>query len=209
MDWREGTVAGVPARVFRISFTGELSYEVNVQANYGLQVWEKLFEAGARYNLTPYGTETMHILRAEKGFIITGQDTDGSVTPIDLGMDWCVSNSKSFSYIGKRGMARADCLKDNRKQMVGLKTKDAKVVIPEGSQAVADPKQSIPMTMLGHVTSSYYSACLDRSIAMGFVRGGLKRMGETIYYPQPDGSVIEAEICNPIFLDPKGERQNV
>jgi len=106
-------------------------------------------------------------------------------------------------------MARADCLKANRKQMVGLKTKDAKVVIPEGSQAVADPNQSIPMTMLGHVTSSYYSVCLDRSIAMGFVRGGLERMGETIYYPQSDGSVIEAEICSPIFLDPKGARQNV
>jgi len=209
MDWREGAVAGIPARVFRISFTGELSYEINVQANYGMQVWEKLFEAGAKYNLTPYGTETMHILRAEKGFIITGQDTDGSVTPMDLGMDWCVSNNKAFSYIGKRGMARADCLKANRKQMVGLKTKDAKVVIPEGSQAVADPNQLIPMTMLGHVTSSYYSVCLDRSIAMGFVRGGLERMGETIYYPQSDGSVIEAEICSPIFLDPKGARQNV
>ncbi len=209
MDWHAGTVAGVPARVFRISFTGELSFEVNVQANYGMQVWEKVFEAGAKYNLTPYGTETMHVLRAEKGFIIAGQDTDGSVTPMDLGMGWCVSNKKPFSYIGKRGMAREDCLKPNRKQLVGLKTRDPKVVIPEGAQAVADPKQPIPMTMLGHVTSSYYSACLGHSIAMGFVRGGLDKMGEAVYYPQPDGSVIEAEICSPIFLDPKGERQNV
>ncbi len=209
MDWREGTVAGVPARVFRISFTGELSFEVNVQANYGMYVWEKVFEVGAKYNLTPYGTETMHVLRAEKGFIIAGQDTDGSVTPMDLGMGWCVSNQKPFSYIGKRGMARADCLKANRKQLVGLKTKDPQRVIPEGAQAVSDPKQPIPMTMLGHVTSSYYSACLGHSIAMGFVRGGLERMGETVYYPQPDGSVIEAEICSPIFLDPKGERQHV
>ncbi len=209
MDWKAGTVAGVPARVFRISFTGELSFEVNVQANYGMYVWEKVFEVGAKYNLTPYGTESMHVLRAEKGFIIAGQDTDGSVTPIDLGMDWCVANSKPFSYIGKRGMAREDCVKENRKQLVGLKTKNPQVVIPEGSQAVADPKQPIPMTMLGHVTSSYYSACLNHSIAMGFVRGGLSRMGETVYYPQPDGSVIEAEVCSPIFLDPKGARQNV
>ncbi|MEH6825629.1 MAG: sarcosine oxidase subunit alpha [Motiliproteus sp.] len=209
MDWHSGTVAGVPARVFRISFTGELSFEVNVQASYGLHVWEKLFEHGAKYNLTPYGTETMHVLRAEKGFIIAGQDTDGSVHPYDLDMGWCVSNNKPFSYIGKRGMNRADCIKPDRKQMVGLKTKLPKTVIPEGSQAVADPKQAIPMTMLGHITSSYYSASLGHSIAMGFIRNGHKRMGETVYYPQADGSVIEAEICSPIFLDPKGERQNV
>ncbi|SEF63067.1 sarcosine oxidase subunit alpha [Marinobacterium lutimaris] len=209
MDWREGTVAGVPARVFRISFTGELSFEINVQANYGLHVWEKLFEHGAKYNLTPYGTETMHILRAEKGFIIAGQDTDGSMTPIDLGMSWCVSNNKPFSYIGKRGMAREDCVRENRKQMVGLKTKDPKVVLPEGAQAVADTKQPIPMDLLGHVSSSYWSANLNRSVALGFIKGGLDRMGETVYYPLADGRVIEAEICSPIFLDPKGERQNV
>lgn len=209
MDWREGTVAGVPARVFRISFTGELSFEINVQANYGLYVWEKLFEHGAKYNLTPYGTETMHILRAEKGFIIAGQDTDGSVTPHDLGMSWCVADSKPFSYIGKRGMKRVDCVRKDRKQMVGLKTKDPKVVLPEGAQAVADPKQPIPMDLLGHVSSSYWSANLNRSVALGFVKGGLERMGETVYYPLADGRVIEAEICSPIFLDPKGERQNV
>jgi len=209
MDWKAGTVAGVPARVFRISFTGELSFEINVQANYGMHVWEKVFEVGAKYNLTPYGTESMHVLRAEKGFIISGQDTDGSMTPYDLGMDWCVANGKPFPYVGKRGMVREDCVKENRKQLVGLKTKDPQVVIPEGSQAVADPNQPIPMKMVGHITSSYYSACLGHSIAMGVIRGGLTRMGETVYYPQSDGSVIEAEICSSVFLDPKGERQNV
>ncbi|OZG73347.1 sarcosine oxidase subunit alpha [Hahella sp. CCB-MM4] len=209
MDWRQGTVAGVPARVFRISFTGELSYEINVPAHFGMHVWKKLFEHGAKYNLTPYGTETMHVLRAEKGFIIVGQDTDGSVHPYDLGMSWCVAETKPYSFVGKRGMKREDCVRVDRKQMVGLKTKDPRKVIPEGSQAVDNPNQPIPMTMLGHVTSSYYSACLGHSIAMGLVRNGLNRMGETVYYPQADGSVIEAEICSPIFLDPKGERQNV
>ncbi|WJY16116.1 sarcosine oxidase subunit alpha [Pectobacteriaceae bacterium CE90] len=209
MDWQEGTVAGVPARIFRISFTGELSFEVNVQANYGLHVWEQLFEHGAKYNLTPYGTETMHILRAEKGFIITGQDTDGSVTPHDLGMGWCVANAKPFSYIGKRGMARQDCVREKRKQLVGLKTRDPMIVLPEGAQAVADPKQPVPMDLLGHISSSYWSANLNHSIAMGFIKGGLDRMGETVYYPLADGRVIEAEICSPIFLDPKGDRQNV
>ena len=134
MDWKQITVAGVPARVFRISFTGELSFEINVQANYGMHVWEKLFAAGEKYNLTPYGTETMHVLRAEKGFIIAGQDTDGSVHPHDLGMSWCVAAKKPFSFIGKRGMARQDCLREDRKQLVGLKTKDPQQVIPEGAQ---------------------------------------------------------------------------
>lgn len=208
MDWKQATVAGVPARIFRISFTGELSFEINVQANYGLYVWKKLIEHGAKYDITPYGTETMHILRAEKGFIIAGQDTDGSVHPYDLGMGWCVANKKPFSFIGKRGMAREDCVKSNRKQLVGLKTIDPNVVIPEGSQGVLDPNAPIPVPMVGHVTSSYWSENLSRSIAMGFVKGGLERMGEKIYYPQADGRVIEAEICSTVFLDPKGERQN-
>ena len=99
MTWKEGNVGGVPARVFRISFTGELSYEVNVQANYALGVWEKIIAAGQKHGLTPYGTETMHVLRAEKGFIIVGQDTDGSVTPDDLNMGWCVGRTKPFSWI--------------------------------------------------------------------------------------------------------------
>lgn len=209
MDWKQISVAGVPARVFRISFTGELSFEINVQANYGLHVWEKLFEHGAKYNLTPYGTETMHILRAEKGFIIAGQDTDGSVHPYDLGMAWCVAQKKPFSFIGKRGMAREDCVRPDRKQLVGLKTVDPNVVLPEGAQGVFDPNAPIPMPMVGHITSSYWSANLGRSIAMGFVKGGLDKMGEKVYYPLADGKVVEAEICSPIFLDPKGERQNV
>lgn len=209
MDWQQITVAGVPARVFRISFTGELSFEINVQANYGMAVWKKLIEAGEKYGLTPYGTETMHILRAEKGFIITGQDTDGSVHPYDLGMGWCVSNQKPFSYIGKRGMNRSDCVRKNRKQLVGLKTKNPTLVIPEGSAAVLDPNGTKPLSIEGHISSSYWSETLGRSIAMGFIKGGLDKMGESVYYPLADGTVIEAEICSPIFFDPKGERQNV
>ena len=209
MDWRQANVAGVPARLFRISFTGELSFEINVPANYGLAVWNALFDHGESFNLTPYGTETMHVLRAEKGFIITGQDTDGSIHPYDLGMGWAVNNSKPFSFIGKRGMARADCLREDRKQWVGLKTKDPSVVLPEGAQGVFDPKALIPMPMVGHVTSSYWSACLGRSIAQGFVKGGHQRMGQSVFYPLADGRIIEAEICSPIFYDPEGERQYV
>ncbi|BCA26507.1 sarcosine oxidase subunit alpha [Metapseudomonas otitidis] len=209
MSWKEGKVGGVPARVFRISFTGELSYEVNVQADYALGVWKQLIEAGKKYNLTPYGTETMHVLRAEKGFIIVGQDTDGSVTPDDLGMGWCVGRNKPFSWIGWRGMNREDCLREGRKQLVGLKPLDPNKVLPEGAQLVFDPKQSIPMKMVGHVTSSYMSASLGHAFALAVVKGGLKRMGERVFAPLADGSVIEAEICSSVFYDPKGDRQNV
>ncbi|AEF24178.1 sarcosine oxidase subunit alpha [Pseudomonas fulva] len=209
MTWKEGKVGGVPARVFRISFTGELSYEVNVQADYALGVLEQIAEAGKKHGLTPYGTETMHVLRAEKGFIIVGQDTDGSVTPDDLGMGWCVGRTKPFSWIGWRGMNREDCLKENRKQLIGLKPVDPNKVLPEGAQLVFDPKQPIPMTMVGHVTSSYMSAAMGHSFAMALVRGGLKRIGERVYAPLVDGSVIEAEIVSPVFYDPKGDRQNV
>lgn len=209
MTWKEGLVGGVPARVFRISFTGELSYEVNVQADYALGVWEQIVEAGKKYNLTPYGTETMHVLRAEKGFIIVGQDTDGSVTPDDLNMGWCVGRNKPFSWIGWRGMNREDCLREDRKQLVGLKPLDPNQVLPEGAQLVFDPKQSIPMKMVGHVTSSYMSPSLGHSFAMAVVKGGLKRMGERVFAPLADGSVIEAEICSSVFYDPKGDRQNV
>jgi len=209
MSWKEGLVGGIPARVFRISFTGELSFEVNVQANYAMAVWQQLIEAGKPYDLTPYGTETMHVLRAEKGFIIVGQDTDGSVTPSDLNMDWCVGKNKAFSWIGKRGMNRADCLREGRKQLVGLKPIEPKKVLPEGTQLLFERSFTAPVDSAGHVTSSYYSAAMGHSFALALVKGGLKRMGEHVFAPQPDGSVIEAEICSSVFYDPKGERQNI
>jgi sarcosine oxidase subunit alpha len=209
MDWREGTIAGVKGRVFRISFTGELSYEINVPANDGLFVWEAVMAAGKEFDITPYGTETMHVLRAEKGFIIVGQDTDGSVTPYDMDMGWCVGKNKEFSFIGKRSFDRPDTKKASRKQYVGLKTKNPDEVLPEGAQAVWDPEQAIPMTMVGHVTSSYYSAVVGRSIALAVIKEGQSHKGDTVYFPLADGRVIEAEICDYVFYDPKGERQNV
>ncbi len=209
MDWREGKVANVPARVFRISFTGELSYEINVQANYALHVWETLFQHGEQYGLTPYGTETMHVLRAEKGFIIGGQDTDGSMTPVDLGMQWCVANDKPFSWIGKRAHLRLDTCRDDRKQLVGLLPKDPKVVLEEGAQVLFDPHHAIPVPMSGHVTSSYYSPTLNSGFALAVVTSGHQRVGDTVYLSGRDGKIHEAKIVNSVFIDPKGERQNV
>ncbi|MCP4075298.1 MAG: sarcosine oxidase subunit alpha [Gammaproteobacteria bacterium] len=207
MSSREGLVNGIEARINRISFSGELAYEVNVPANYGLQMWESLMAAGEQYDITPYGTESMHVLRAEKGYVIVGQDTDGSVTPVDLGMDWVVSKVKDF--IGRRSLYREDCVREGRKQLVGLLTLNGSDVLPEGGQIVEDPNASIPIPMIGHVTSSYYSANLGYSIAMALVKGGLSRMGETVHIPLADGKVIAAKISSSIFYDADGEKQNV
>ncbi len=206
MSMREGRVAGVPARIFRISFSGELSYEINVPADFGRHVWEAFMEAGKSHDITPYGTETMHVLRAEKGFIIVGQDTDGSVTPVDLGYGRMLAKHKDF--LGKRSLARSDCVREDRKQLVGLKTVKPDLVLPEGAQLVDDPNVPKPVPMIGHVTSSYYSACLQRSIALALIKRGRQRMGEVVHAPLLDGRIARAEICSPVFYDPEGSRQN-
>jgi sarcosine oxidase, subunit alpha len=204
MSMREGTAAGVKARVFRISFSGELAYEISVPANCGRHVWDAVMEAGQEFDITPYGTEAMHVLRAEKGFIIVGQDTDGSMSPVDLGMDWIVSKNKDF--LGRRSLTRTDSVRDHRKQLVGLESKDGVTVLPEGAQLVNDPNASVPVPMLGHVTSSYYSAVLDKPIAMGVVKGGLSRMGGKIYASTLDGKVVELEVTSPVFYDADSEK---
>ncbi|MEM5435656.1 sarcosine oxidase subunit alpha family protein [Paraburkholderia diazotrophica] len=207
MSYRNGTVAGVKARVMRISFSGELAYEVNVPANMGRAVWEALMAAGAEFDITPYGTETMHVLRAEKGYIIVGQDTDGSITPHDLGMGGLVAKSKDF--LGRRSLTRSDTAKDGRKQFVGLLSDDPQFVIPEGSQIVAGPFQGDTAPMLGHVTSSYYSPILNRSIALAVVKGGLNKMGQSVTIPLSSGKQIAAKIASPVFYDTEGVRQHV
>ena len=204
MSCREGSVAGIPARVMRVSFTGELSYEINVAANYGMALWTTLMSAGQKYGITPFGTEAMHVLRAEKGFIIVGQETDGSVTPLDLGMDWIVSKKKDF--VGKRSLTRPDMLKPDRKQLVGLLTEDPNEVLPEGAQLVETLRDKPPMTMVGHVSSSYYSPNLERSFALGLVKGGRAKMGHKLLSPLVGGKTVACTITRPVFLDPDGER---
>ena len=161
--------------------------------------------AGQKFNITPYGTEAMHVLRAEKGYVIVGQDTDGSVTPLDLGMSWIVSKSKDF--IGRRSLSRSDTAKENRKQLVGLHTQDPMQVLPEGAQLVNAPGVEKPVPMIGHVTSSYFSANLGHSIALALVKGGASRMGGTIYAQLMDGHVVPASIVDAVFFDPDNERQ--
>ena len=219
MDWRDGIVAGVPARVYRISFSGELAYEVNVDASYGEYMWEALMEAGKEFDITPYGTETMHVLRAEKGFIIVGQDTDGSVTPYDLDMAWAVSLKKSYSFLGKRSFTRADTARTDRKQLVGLLTEDPNVVLKEGAQIIETDNPDLnggPTAMFGHVTSSYFSVELGRSIAMALIKDGIKRRDDparnTMYAwaaGESNGKAVKVKLVSPVFVDAEGARHNV
>ncbi len=204
MSVAEGRICGVPTRLFRMSFTGEVGFEVNVPADYGQAVWEAIWARAEPMGACAYGTETMHVLRAEKGYIIVGQDTDGTLTPDDAGLSWAVSKKKP-DFVGIRGLKRPDLVKDGRKQLVGLLTKDPKVVLEEGAQIVADPNQPKPMTMLGHVTSSYWSANCGRSIALAMVAGGRERLGQTLYVPMTDRT-IAVEVSDMVFFDKEGGR---
>jgi sarcosine oxidase subunit alpha len=204
MSLREGKICGVPTRLFRVSFTGELGFEVNVPADFGRAVWEAIVESGRPHGLTPYGTEAMHVLRAEKGYIIVGQETDGTVTPSDLGLDWAIGKAKR-DFVGKRSLRRVDLVKPDRKQLVGLLTVDPSVVLDEGAQITADAAPRTGAPALGHVTSSYWSTTLSHSIALAIISRGRARIGETLYAPMPNGA-IALKVTDPIFFDKKGGR---
>ncbi|WP_309094702.1 sarcosine oxidase subunit alpha family protein [Streptomyces sp.] len=208
MAFRRTTLAcGVPARICRISFSGELAYEINVSAWYGQAVWERVHEAGQPYGITPYGTEAMHVLRAEKGYIIVGQDTDGTVTPQDAGMAWVVSRHKEF--LGKRSFSRADTARPDRRHLVGLLPADRTTRLPEGTQLVAPDVRpdTVPVPMLGHVTSSYHSPALGRPFALALVAGGRSRIGETLLAPVGE-DLVPVEVTDCVLYDPEGTKRD-
>jgi sarcosine oxidase subunit alpha len=204
---KEAELAGVSVQLFRVSFSGELAFEVNVDSRFAADMWRSITTAGQEFEITPYGTETMHVLRAEKGFVIVGQDTDGSVSPVDLRMNWLLSKNKDF--LGKRSLSRSDSVRTDRKQLVGLLSEDGSTVVAEGTQLVDDPNAAIPVPMCGHVTSSYASACLGHPIAMALVAGGHSRKDQTVYAALIDGTFVPMKITSPVFYDAKAERQNV
>ena len=210
MQWADGKIGGFETRVFRISFSGELSYEIAVPAGQGRAFWDALVEAGEEFGLMPYGTECLHILRAEKGFIMIGDETDGTIIPQDLGLGWAISKKKA-DYLGKRAQERPHMTDRNRWKLVGLETLD-RSVIPDGAYAVgAGTNANGQRNTIGRVTSTYYSPTLDRGIAMGLVEHGPDRIGEVIDFPTLGGSdtAIRARIVDPVFYDKDGEKQNV
>jgi sarcosine oxidase subunit alpha len=207
MTFRDGTVAGVPARICRISFTGELSYELHVSPWHAQHVWDAAMAAGAAFDITPYGTEAMHVLRTEKGYVIVGQETDGTQTPDDLGMGWIVNTGKG-DFVGKRSLVRSDMLRDDRKQLVGIMTDDPSRVLVEGAQLISDATiPEPPAHMLGWVTSSYRSEALGRSIALAVVEAGRGRIGEEIH-AVVDGATVPCRVADPVFYDPEGSRRD-
>ncbi len=199
MGWADGTLGDFPVRVFRISFSGELSFEVSLDAGLGRAFWDACLDAGAEMSVMPYGTEALHVMRAEKGFIMIGDETDGTVIPQDLGMDWAISKKKD-DYLGKRAQERIFMTDPNRWALVGLETLDGSV-LPDGVYAVDEGQNANGQRETqGRVTSTYYSPSLDRGIAMGLVRCGPDRMGETLEFARVDGSLVAARIVAPEFL---------
>jgi sarcosine oxidase subunit alpha len=206
MSVGRGRICGVPMLLFRVSFTGELGFEINVPADFGLSVWDAVHVAGQAHGITEYGTETMHVLRAEKGYIVVGQDTDGTVTPDDAGLSWAIGKGKA-DFVGKRSLERASMNSPDRKQLVGLRSKDPGITLEEGSQVAAKSGQRPPMDLIGHVTSSYASSVLGHSIALALIEGGRALLGQTLYVPMPDGD-FAVEVTSPVFYDPAGARIN-
>jgi sarcosine oxidase subunit alpha len=201
MAVRQGSICGVHTRLFRVSFTGEVGYEINVPSEHGLRVWKALCDSGNAHGMVPYGTETMHVLRAERGFIIVGQETDGTVSPDDLGLAGMISKRKA-DFVGKRSLLRPDLVTGGRKQLVGLLTEYPRQVLEEGAQVVPDASAS---RSLGHVTSSYWSPNLGSSIALALVADGRARHGEVLSVTTSTG-FRKARVTPPAFLDPKGVR---
>lgn len=204
MQLEDAVVAGIESRVARISFSGELAFEINVPMTYGLALWEAVFAAGQPFGITPYGTESMHVLRAEKGYFIVGQETDGTVTPLDLGLDWMIADKE---FVGRRSLRRSDMLRDDRKQLVGILPVDSKDRLPEGAQLIDSAEYEIPVSMIGHVTSSYESSAMGRTFGLALVRNGRNRIGETIYAPLADRTVA-VEIVDAVIFDQEGARRD-
>jgi sarcosine oxidase subunit alpha len=204
MGVREVAVAGVRARIFRISFSGELAYEINVPADQGAAVWEALLAAGAELRITAYGTEAMGVMRIEKGHV-AGAELDGNTTAADLGLGRLVSGKKDF--IGRRSLTRPALAEPGRPQLVGLVPLDTTQRLRSGAQLVTDPKAPPPVKMLGHVTSTAFSPSLGHSIALALLSGGAQHKGETLHAAFPlRNEAVAARVTDPIFLDPKGER---
>jgi sarcosine oxidase subunit alpha len=204
MGMREIAVAGVKARIFRISFSGELAYEINVPADQGTAVWEALLAAGAPDGITAYGTEAMGVMRIEKGHV-AGAELDGNTTAEDLGLGRLVSGKKDF--IGRRSLTRPALAEASRLRLVGLAPVDSAQRIRSGAQLVEDPSAPAPVKMLGHVTSTAFSPSLGHSIALALLSGGLERKGAVLQAAFPlRNETVAVRVIDPVFLDPQGER---
>ena len=205
MALAEGRLAGIPVRILRVSFSGEMAYEIYTAAGDALRMWQAILEAGAPFGLMPYGTEAMMTMRIEKGLFVPGFEADGRTTPADLGLDRMVSRKKEF--FGRPSLTRPAFLAPDRKQLVGVVATDPAQAIPRGAQIVVDPAAPAPVPMVGHVTSVTFSPELDRWIALALVEGGRSAHGESRVAASPlTGETVALTLCDPVFVDPEGGR---
>ena len=203
MAFVEGKVAGFDCRVARVSFTGELQFEVSVAASDGPALWEALLRAGAAFAVQPVGIEAWMRLRTEKGYIHVGGDSDGTTFPQDLG--FFVAKTKTENFIGRRSLTRSDAVREDRLQLVGLEGLDARRRLPVGAQILPTPDAQPPCRPDGRVTSSCLSKVLGRSVALGLLARGRARLGETVtcYWA---GERLTAKVVPVTHYDPTGER---
>jgi sarcosine oxidase subunit alpha len=202
----QGQILGAPMRLFRVSFTGELGFEVSVPSGAAEAVWDALYARVEALGGCAYGTEAMHVLRAEKGYVIVGQESDGTATPDDLGLGWAAGKAKR-DFVGKRSLARPDMTAPGRRQLVGLRTADPGFVLEEGAQVTAGAAAPAGTRSLGWVTSSYGGTTLGHSIALAMVADGRARRGETLHV-QLERGAMAVRVVDPVFLDPEGVRLN-
>ena len=204
MGYIESNLFGVPARIFRISFSGELAYEVNVESNYGLFMWEKMMEIGQEFNNQPYGTEALSTLRIEMGHV-AGPELDGRTIPQDVSLDGLVSKKKDF--IGKNSLGKEAFILENRQKIVGLVPTDRKSSIPEGSHLVENEKAKLPNPKLGHVSSSCWSVENNNPFSLAIVNDGKNMIGKKLFAVSPlKNTSIEVEIISSHYVDPEGKR---
>ncbi len=208
LDFRAGKIAGLTARVFRVSYSGEMAYEINVGARDAQSLWNAVFEAGASYGIMPYGVEALDVLRIEKGHLGIGTEIDGRTTPDDLGLGGMVKKNQFF--IGSVLLKRPAYTRDDRLQLVGLMAVDQTSTIPPGAQILETKFCGDKADSLGHVTASAHSPSLDQPIALALVSGGRARMGERLFATSPvNKTEVEVIVTSPIFIDPAGERLRV
>ncbi|MFB9123771.1 sarcosine oxidase subunit alpha family protein [Paraburkholderia dipogonis] len=206
MHFRVGTLAGVPVRILRASFTGEVTYEISIANRYGKSLWDAIAEVGERYGITPYGIEALEVLRTEKGYIHIGADTDGNSNPLDIG--WAkIIEKKADDFIGRRSLQRPADRGTDRLEYVGLESLDPNIKLPVGGHFVNEANPKMPSPSQGYVTSSCLSPTLHKSIGMGILRNGASRLGETVNI-YAKGKMTIARVVPTAHFDPKGERLN-
>ena len=204
MGYVEGDLFGVKARIFRISFSGELAYEINVESGYGNFMWEKIIELGAEFKIQPYGTEALSTLRIEMGHV-AGSELDGRTIPYDNGLEGLVSKKKDF--IGKRSLSRKAFISKDRQRLVGVVPIDKKSSIPEGSHLVKDPKAKLPNPKLGHISASCWSVEYNNPFSLAILKDGKNMIGQKLFALSPlKDKSIAVEIVSSHYVDPKGER---